>query len=145
MQVFIVGTVLETAKALDSRRLNKQIIECRQIIDAIQGTGKGWFNHPVVKMYEDHTNWLRCYMWCLEEYQNKKSDALMLMHYNNYCEENKPAFFNDDFFTQMKRRLYTKDNEYYKQWADLGESDINWYWSPTENKFIKYVNGKRIN
>lgn len=142
MQVFIVGSVLETAKALDSRRLNKQIIECRQIIDAIQGTGKGWFNHPVVKMYEDHTNWLRCYMWCLEEYQKKQSDALMLMHYNKYCEENKPDFLNDAFFTQMKRRLYTKDNKYYKQWADLGESEENWYF--VDGEWRKYIKGKRI-
>jgi hypothetical protein len=37
MQVFIVGSPLETAKALDNRRLNKQIIECQQILDALNG------------------------------------------------------------------------------------------------------------
>ena len=54
MQIFLIGTVLETAQALDNRRLNKQIIECQQILDAINGTGKGWFNHPVVHMYKNH-------------------------------------------------------------------------------------------
>ena len=48
MQVFIVGTPYETADVLDSKRLNKQIIENKQIMDAILGTGKGGFNHPVV-------------------------------------------------------------------------------------------------
>lgn len=37
MQVFIVGSPIETAMALDKKRLNKQIIETRQIIDAICG------------------------------------------------------------------------------------------------------------
>ena len=41
MQVFIVGTPYETAEALDAKRLNKQIIENKQIMDAIIGTGKG--------------------------------------------------------------------------------------------------------
>lgn len=31
MQVFIIGTPLETAVALDKRRLHKQIIECKQM------------------------------------------------------------------------------------------------------------------
>ena len=30
MNVFIIGTPLETAKILDKRRFNKQIIECKQ-------------------------------------------------------------------------------------------------------------------
>lgn len=34
MQIFLIGNVLETAKCLDSRRLNKQIIEVKQIISA---------------------------------------------------------------------------------------------------------------
>ena len=58
MQVFIVGTPYETVEVLDSKRLNKQIIENKQIMDAILGTGKGWFNHPVVKSYKNHFHWL---------------------------------------------------------------------------------------
>ena len=40
MQIFIVGSPIETADTLDKRRLNKQIIECRQILAAINGTIK---------------------------------------------------------------------------------------------------------
>lgn len=36
MQVFIVGSPLETARVLDPKRLRKQIIECQQILDAIK-------------------------------------------------------------------------------------------------------------
>jgi hypothetical protein len=68
-----------------------------------------------------------------------------LAHYwNAMAEEVKPPFHTKLFLNQMKRRLYTKDNNHYAQWAHLGESQENWYWSPTEQKIIKYVNGKRI-
>lgn len=142
MQVFIVGSVEETAQALDKRRLNKQIIECNQILDALYGVGKGWFNHPIVKMYKGYEKWLCCYKWYLEEYQRKDSDLLMLMHYNKFCEDNKPPFLTEDYFNQMKRRLYTKDNNHYKQWEELGESKINWYF--VDNEWRYYKNGKQI-
>lgn len=137
MQVFIVGTVEETAMALDRRRLNKQIIECQQILDAIDGTGKGWFNHPVVKMYTPYRKWLMIYMWYLQEYAQEKSDLLMMMHFNKFCKDNKPPFHTEEFFQQMKRRLYTKNNEHYKQWKDLGESEVNWYFVDGEWKYYK--------
>ena len=35
MQVFIIGSLLDTAMCLDKKRLNKQIIECQQILKAI--------------------------------------------------------------------------------------------------------------
>ena len=41
MQVFIIGSALETAQALDKKRLNKQIVECKQILNAIEGKTKG--------------------------------------------------------------------------------------------------------
>jgi hypothetical protein len=43
---------------------------------------------------------------------------------------------------KMKRRLYSKDNEHYKQWAYLGESEVNWYF--VDGEWRKYINGKRI-
>lgn len=70
MQVFIVGSPFETAKALDKRRLNKQIIECGQILDAISGETKAWIKHPCVKMYFNHVKWLEWYTSCLAYYKN---------------------------------------------------------------------------
>ncbi len=42
----------------------------------------------------------------------------------------------------MKRRLYTKDNNYYSQWKDLGESDVNFYY--VDGNWLHYKNGKLI-
>ena len=57
MQVFIIGSPLETAMALDRRRLNKQIIECRQILNAIFGKTNAWVNHPCTLQYHKHKHW----------------------------------------------------------------------------------------
>lgn len=142
MQVFIVGTPFETAEALDVRRINKQIIENKQIMDAILGTGKGWFNHPVVKSYKNHFQWLYHYNLCLFWYQ--RGDKPMAKKMSEQSMAFKPNFHTEEYFNQMKRRLYTKNNQYYSQWAELGESDCNWYWSDDESKFLKYINGKRV-
>lgn len=142
MQVFIIGTPYETAEVLDVKRLNKQIIENKQIMDAILGTGKGWFNHPVVKSYKNHFQWLYYYNLCLFWYS--RGDKPMAKKMSEQAMAFKPSFHTEEYFNQMKRRLYTKNNQYYSQWAELGESDCNWYWFDEENKFIKYINGKRI-
>ena len=141
MQVFIVGTPLETAKALDGRRLQKQIVECLQILEALNGA-KVWSNHPCVLQYKGHERWLLNYMYCLMGYI--QGDLLFALNSNNNCSKLVPNFHTQEYFTQMKKRLYTKNKEHYAQWSYLGESDCNWYWSDDENKFIKYINGKRI-
>lgn len=139
MQVFIIGSPLETAKALDKRRLNKQIIECRQILDALNGA-KAWSNHPCVLQYKEHKEWLIAYMHCLEAFYNK--DIHKARIWNLYALDNTPDFHTSAYFDNMKRRLYTKNHEHYKQWESLGESYENWYF--VDGEWRKYVNGKRI-
>lgn len=151
MQIFIIGTPLETAKVLDNRRLNKQIIECHQILDALNGA-KAWSNHPVVLQYRGYEEWLELYMLCLVQYQkscnksiseNEKSDWIHLAHeFSDKAFKHKPPFHNEEFFEQMKRRLYTKNQHHYSQWYYLGESQENWYF--VDGVMRRYVNGKRI-
>ena len=141
MQVFIVGSPLETAQCMDKLRLNKQILECQQILDALNGA-KAWSNHPCVLQYRGHEFWLRCYRRVLESFIKK--DEFRIRFWSWRASESTPHWHTQEYYDQMKRRLYTKDHEHYKQWAYLGFSDENWYWSQDENKFIKYINGKRI-
>lgn len=138
MQVFIVGSPLETAKKLDKRRLNKQIIECEQILDAMSGK-KAWSNHPCVLQYKNHEPWLKRYYWCLDYYKKGMFNAASLLDY--MASLITPDFHTEDYFNQMKRRLYTKDNEHYKQWSYLGESEENWYY--VDDEWLKYINGKK--
>lgn len=142
MQVFIVGTPFETAMALDRRRLRKQVVECGQIYEALTGKSK-WSNHPAVLQYKGHEHWLKLYTYCLAWYYEKGGFIRALL-YSDEALNFTPQFHTQEYYDQMKRRLYQKDKNHYKQWAYLGESDVNWYWSHEKQEFIKYRNGKRI-
>lgn len=153
MNVFIVGTPFETAQALDRKRLNKQIVECGQILAAIDGDTEAWANHPATIQYRKHPLWLRSYMFCLYHYRNaeklqneqlKKDEMKHAKACSIVADRYRPMFHTEAYFNSMKRRLYTKDPEHYEQWADLGTSDMNWYWSPVEDTYIYYRDGKRI-
>lgn len=153
MQVFIpYPNPLDVAVTMwvDQRRYNKQIIECKQIISAIDGA-KAWRNHPVCLMYKYHKEWLRFYLWCFEAYRNSmKSDncsdkdgfMMEAEYFSNRANEVKPSFFTDEFCNQHKRRLYTKSPELYPQFAEYGKSDINYYY--VNGELLKYKDGKRI-
>lgn len=149
MQVFIIGSPLDTAKNLDRRRLNKQIIECGQILKAIWGESKAWANHPCTIQYRENETWLWYYYQTLAFYRNyinKASnqfgdisieDLNKAKRKSKIADRYKPNFHTSAYFDNMKKRLYTKDNEYYKQWENLGESYENWYWVDNKWKIYK--------
>lgn len=139
MQVFIVGSPLETAMALDPKRLNRQIQETKVILAALNGA-KAWSNHPCVLQYRGYEKWLEIYKGILMSYEKCEFGTAILS--NMYAERVRPDWHTQEYYDQMKRRLYTKDTEHYKQWADLGKSDCNWYF--VDGEWRKYVNGKRI-
>lgn len=143
MQVFVVGSPLETAMALDPKRIRSQIREAHVILAAIHGESKGWIHHPVVLMYSEPNSvrWLQMYADILEGYLSGYTGLIEL---DKEAKEITPPFHTPEFFTQMKRRLYTKNPEHYKQWAELGESQDNHYWSPSQQKWLVYRNGKLL-
>lgn len=139
MQVFIVGSPLETARALDAKRLNRQIQETKVILAALNGA-KAWSNHPCVLQYRGYERWLYQYIQCLLNYQHD-CEGVAFLH-SKYADKIRPDWHTYEYYDQMKRRLYTKDPKHYKQWSHLGESEENWYF--VDGEWRKYVNGKRI-
>lgn len=72
MQTFLTDTSFKTnAQHLDSKRLNKQRVECKQIYAACTGIREfadgttlpaiGWRNHPAVRMWKGHESMLCMY------------------------------------------------------------------------------------
>lgn len=56
------NTVYKSVRALDDKRLIKQILECKTILDvALDENKKGYAKHPVVKYYKD-------YPWYVADY-----------------------------------------------------------------------------
>lgn len=68
MQVFCpYANPNKTAKVLDNKRLNKQILECIQILSANTGINVGWkipkyvYNHPTTLLWKDGSRYLILY------------------------------------------------------------------------------------
>lgn len=83
--------------------------------------------------------WLYEYLHCLESARHEYMAANI---YSINADKIRPPFQTEAYFNQMKRRLFTKDNEHYKQWSHLGESDVNWYYVDGEWRY--YRSSKRI-
>lgn len=143
MQIFVpYREPILVAQCLDKRRLNKQIIECGQILNAISGTSGAWCNHPVIKMYtpEGYRDFVSNYMYCLKNWFYGFNTAAQV--YSDIALDCIPEFINEEFCIQHRRRLYTKAPELYPQFAEYGISEENWYF--IDGKLVKYINGKRI-
>lgn len=147
MNVFIpYKSPLDCAKALyGDKRFQKQIIECKQIIAAIDGA-KAWRNHPVSLMYKEHKEWLYNYMMCFSFYRKcMKGDKYAFKYccyYDNEANKITPNFITTELCDQHKRRLYTKAPELYPQFEKYGTSEINLYF--VNGDLLKYKDGKRI-
>lgn len=142
MQVFIpYASPFETAMALKGdRRFLKQIQETRQILAAIYDPTRGYANHPVTKMYKNHTEWLTLYLQTLELVRD---DNLFLAKVKSQqADVVRPEWMTGELCDQHKRRLHTKNPQRYPHWAHLGTSLENWY--VVENTLKKYINGKII-
>ena len=139
MQVFIIGTPLETARALSKRHLNNQINEAGIILAALNGA-KAWSNHPCVLQHRGCKSWLRAYYGCLYSYvRGKEQDAMV---YSELADAIRPDWHDQRYYDNMKARLFTKNPQHYAQFAENGTSDYNLYY--VDGEWRKYVNGKRI-
>lgn len=152
MTIFIIGTPIETAKILDPKRLNKQILECQWMIDMSEGKTKEK-NHPAYLMYKKNILWVKLYRECLMFYQrhlkekkegyNESSELYLKMaiYASGKCESLKPPFLCEELYTNFKKRLYTKNPEYYKQFEKFGKTEANYYF--VDGNWVRYENGKK--
>ena len=126
MQVFIPYIEpIKVAECLDRRRLHKQCLECQQILDIIDGKRMTWKNHPVVKMWTYHNDYLMFYMNCLKSYFN--GDFNDAQFWNDIALTCTPNWLTNGLCNQHKKRLYTKNPELYLQFKQFGKSYDNWY------------------
>lgn len=93
VNIFIIKPDLyETARLLDKRRLGKQRVEAKQIIDSLEEydlTGqiskKGWSNHPATKSWIGFTNHLKVYF-----------NIIVREWINRGCQNNMPLYDIDE-------------------------------------------------
>jgi hypothetical protein len=131
MQTFVpYADMHESAVVLDNKRLNKQLLEGRQIYNILSSgrTKGGWVNHPAVKMWRNYDNALYAYLenMMLEcEFRGiateKNWSAITKMHSDNWDRGSNivmPPWWNDERVHQSHRNnLYNKDPEFYAEFV----------------------------
>lgn len=142
----------KTAHVLDSKRLNKQILECYQILKVLNNPDPhaGWRNHPAVKMWRGHENALFDYTLSMIREADRrgiKTDTnknnlitLRVATIKNWGN-GMPSWYNDKAImkrvtTTHKANLYRKDDIYYHDFAKAVVSPnnepccekCNYYW-----------------
>jgi hypothetical protein len=163
MQTFLPSKDFnESAKMLDSKRLNKQILEAYQILRVLSGVneGNGWVNHPAVKMWRGSDNILFTYATAMireadkrgiKTDKNKSNLSLIRNFAMKTWGTSFPSWYTNPqelkrVLATHKTNLYIKDEIFY---ADFRSSmlDINskpccaeckYYW-PTHSNKKEYV------
>ncbi len=117
-----------SAKALDDKRLSKQILETLQILNALAG-GKGYANHPVTLSWQGYEDALRLYGHAvLREYRARGGVA-----YADYetrfgtpsPDASLPPWIGQECFHKGHRgHLFRKNNNAYALWAHFAHSPL---------------------
>lgn len=127
MQTFMThDNYVDTAKALDVKRLGKQRVEAFQILKALRGeyndTG-AWVNHPATVMWRGHEYELALYglTVSVEFYERGYDGYAMMMKFTDLCNElqssnreSYPWWVNNELLRiTHQSNLMRKDDTYY--------------------------------
>lgn len=162
MQTFLpFASKRDSLDVLDNKRLNKQILECYQILNILTGNSKSnaWHNHPAVLMWEGAEAELYRYAMTavvLADMRGIKTDknkanlnALSRSSKSLIWEDNTPIWAMNP--TTIKRvnathkaNLYRKDPIFYAEFASAVNDKYNkpccdrcqYYWPTHKEKRI---------
>ena len=130
MQTFLpYKDFVKSAQVLDSKRLNKQILEGYQILKVLNNPDPraAWRNHPAVKMWEGHEVALYLYIMAMAkeaDLRGIKTDknrdnirVLKMATFNNWGSTKPKWFINKETLDRLteshRANLYRKDPEFY--------------------------------
>ena len=134
----------KSLQSLDYRRLGKQRVEAKQILNVLLGRTetKGWRNHPITKMWAGYESALQLYFnLCVKEWIGRG--------YNNNMElENiegdvvYPIWLGDDIFHSSHRaNLLRKDLEFYSTegWDEDSTNPYAWFDTDERQWYLQHV------
>lgn len=121
----------ESAAVLDSKRLNKQLLEGRQVYGILSSgrTTGGWVRHPAVLMWKGYHTALYRYLEAIKDecvargiQTDKNWNAILEMRkwdYGTGINLVMPPWWNDERVHRSHRNnLYRKDPVHYAKFAD---------------------------
>ncbi|TXH18559.1 MAG: cytoplasmic protein [Hyphomicrobiaceae bacterium] len=120
-----------SAAVLDMRRLGKQRVEARQILNTLQGLSLGWVNHPAVKMWRGHEKALAEYgeVICKEWISRGYKDTLLgSFHMDGSDVITYPSWFGQEEFhlAHRSKLLYKDPDWYYPFFGELPVLEYVW-------------------
>lgn len=127
----------KSAEALDQRRLQKQLVECQQLLNAITNPdAKGWRNHPAAIMWRGHENALADYARaCHAEWTRRgygpahKSMDWISTRFPSQASVSDPAWLGDEAFHASHRaNLLRKDPAFYSQHGWDEDPTMEYVW-----------------
>lgn len=147
MQTFLpYKNFRKSAQALDQKRLGKQRIECKQILQKLLNlpleNGKprrGWPKHPAIKMWEGYEYYLClygiviCQEWIGRGYKDQQLPIFkdLLSKCKN---KQKPHWLGDEeFHRSHQSNLIRKKSEYYSNMFVNIPSDLPYKWPKGAN------------
>jgi hypothetical protein len=143
----------DCAKELDSKRLNKQILEGYQILNILLGNSesKAWRNHPAVLMWKNNEGSLVFYVKTMireakrrgiKTDKNSQNIHRLLLQQNRRIPLQYPSWYKDsriDLVVETHRaNLYKKDPIFYAHFSDSVESNNNKPCCPNRKEPCKY-------
>lgn len=141
----------KSVKCLDNKRLNKQKVECYQILKALNGETKGWVNHPCTKMWKGYED-------ALITYSVHVIDECIKRGFNDTCLDKIVAYRkiepengiempwwlgNEEVHESHRSNLYRKDSIWYDKFDELFRLDLPYCW-PTIIDGVKYLKFKQV-
>lgn len=130
MQTFLPDRSFPRAmRLLDCRRLGKQRVEARQILNALAGRSRGWRRHPAVLMWKGREPSLRMYLRCaIREWERRGYKNTMRLPRRDLCSSRKPAWLTDAFVDAHRSNLLRKDGAYYRRFGWRVPPDLPYLW-----------------
>lgn len=142
MQTFLpFESFAKSAAFLDNKRLGKQIVEAKQILNTLSKpeynpeTGKltPWRHHPAVLMWAGFEDWLSFYARCMIGEWKLRGFKTSLEHYFEPMQQSDcPKWLGrQDFHTSHQSNLIRKSPEHYGPLFPGVPSDIPYVWPVT--------------
>lgn len=151
----------QSAAALDNRRLNKQLLEGRQIYSIISAgkTSGAWANHPAVKMWRNFDNAFYLYLTAIKAEcvdrsisTEKNWNAITQMHDSNWFRGSgivMPPWLGDErVHLSHRQNLFNKDQEFYFQFHNDAHKKkshccdkCNYFWPTHTDDYAREFEG----
>lgn len=130
MQTFLpIADFSKSAELLDTKRLGKQRLEVKQILNTLRNGGGGWANHPACKMWAGYEAALENYgYYCVLEWTTVRRFKNTL-EFTFRPGSPLPLWFGDEAFHASHRsNLLRKDPAFYGRYGWTESPDLPYVW-----------------